>query len=41
VIGELCLRAETGRFYSDGYRPLHVVVDNYGGTVVGIRRDEA
>lgn len=38
VIGELCLAAETGKFYADGYRPLHVVVDNFGGTVVGIRK---
>ena len=36
VIGELCYAAETwGGDCRRAYRPLHVVVDNYGGTVVG------
>lgn len=37
VISELCFRAETGKFYSTGYKPLHIVIDNFGGTIIGIR----
>lgn len=33
VVSELCFRAETQKYYSDGYKPLHIVVDNFGGTV--------
>jgi hypothetical protein len=40
VIGDLCFRAETAGGSIDGfYRPLHIVVDNYGGTIIGIRRE--
>lgn len=37
VIGELCYAAETwGGDCRRAYRPLHVVVDNFGGTVMGV-----
>jgi hypothetical protein len=39
VISDLCFAAETHETYQRAYRPLHVVVDNFGGTVVGILKD--
>jgi hypothetical protein len=38
VIGDLCFAAESGSAANEVYRPLHVVVDNFGGTVVGVLR---
>ncbi len=36
VKSELCFAAETWKV-RDGYRPIRVVVDNFGGTIVGER----
>jgi hypothetical protein len=41
VIGELCFTAETwNKSWSAEYKPLHVVVDNYGGTIVGVHASQ-
>ncbi len=37
VKAELCFAAETWKV-RDGYRPIRVVVDNFGGTIVGERQ---